>query len=309
MLPQARGRLARAAWRALPVAVAAYGAAAVLAMSLADRLIFVPPPPSCGPGLEGLVTLRTAEGGEVAARLIPAPGGSQGRTRASAAGEPSAAADDPADQGPGVTHVLFAHGNAEDLGHLDDLAHRYAELGVTVLVFDYPGYGMSRGRPTEGGAYRAADAALTYLVEERGADPGRIVLHGRSLGGAVMIELAARHRVGALVVESSFVSAFRVVTRLPLLPFDRFRSLAKLSRVEAPVLVIHGLRDEVVAPWHGRRIFAEIPPERRAALWVEEAGHNDLVWTAGERYWEALEAFLESVGGMDGGGGDSAAVR
>ena len=265
----------RRALHAVRVAAAAYAAASLLSMTLADRLIFVPPAPSYGAELDGLVSLRTGEGEEIAARVVPALGG----------GAP--------DGGP--THVLFAHGNAEDLGHLGAFARRYAGLGVTVLLFDYPGYGLSTGRPTERGAYRAADAAYTYLVGELGADPGRIVVHGRSLGGAVAVDLAARRRVGGLVVESSFVSAFRVVTRVPLLPFDRFRSLSRLPGVRAPALVIHGLRDEVVAPWHGRRLYEALPPERRWALWVEEAGHNDLVEVAGQRYWRALEEFFRSL--------------
>jgi fermentation-respiration switch protein FrsA (DUF1100 family) len=65
--------------------------------------------------------------------------------------------------------------------------------------------------------------------------------------------------------------------------------------VDAPVLVIHGERDEVIAAWHGRRLFAAAPEHRRWALWVERAGHNDLAAVAGEAYWSALADFLDVV--------------
>ena len=106
-----------------------------------------------------------------------------------------------------------------------------------------------------------------------------------------MVDLASREVVGGLVVESSFVSAYRVVTRVPLVPVDQFTSLRKLSSVGSPVLVIHGDCDDLIAPWHGRRLYEAVPEDRRFSLWVERAGHNDLEAVAGERYWTALADF------------------
>jgi len=241
-----------------------------LMAAFADRLIFVPPPPTYGPGEVGLVSLPTAAGDTVAALLR--------------------------EGGKGRTAVLFTHGNAEDAGLLGEFLHRYVELGVTVLAVDYPGYGLSTGRPTEDGAYAAADAALAHLGT-LGFPPERVVLHGRSLGGAVAVDVAARHAVAGLILESTFTSAFRVMLPFDGLPGDRFASLAKLPRVRAPVLVIHGTADEVVDVEHGRRIFEALPPGRRRAWWVEGAGHNDLLWVAGSTYWERVAAFLASPGG------------
>jgi hypothetical protein len=101
--------------------------------------------------------------------------------------------------------------------------------------------------------------------------------------------------VGGLVVESSFVSVYRVVTRARLLPVDQFESLAKLGDVTAPVLVIHGQGDEVVAAWHGRRLFKALPEHRRSSLWVDRAGHNDVAQVAGQSYWDALATFVSGV--------------
>lgn len=255
----------------------ATGVAAFFFMArFADRLIFVPPPSSYDARAEGLVLLPTSLGDTVGAFSAPA--------------SPSA---------PGGLAVLFTHGNAEDAGHQREFIARYAELGVSVLAVDFPGYGVSTGEPTEEGAYAAADAALDWL-ESRGFGPGRVVLHGRSLGGAVAVDLAARRHVAGVVLESTFTSAFQVMIPLAGLPGDRFTSLAKLPRVRAPALVVHGTRDEVVPFAHGERIFAAFPAGQARSWWVEGAGHNDLLWVAGERYWEELAAFLESVGG--GGG-------
>ena len=234
-----------------------------------DRLIFFPPSSSYDEHAPGLLRLQSEARDEIAAFHHETPGA-------------------------GIT-VLFAHGNAEDLGHGTGHAERYAQLGVSVLSFEYPGYGLSSGKPTEPGTYAAADAAYRYLREQVGLESGAIIAHGRSLGGGVMVDLASRLPVGGLIIESSFVSVYRVVTRAPLLPVDQFKSLAKLSDVAAPALVIHGQRDEVIAPWHGRRLFQALPESRRSSLWVERAGHNDLAQVAGQSYWDALAAFTASV--------------
>jgi alpha-beta hydrolase superfamily lysophospholipase len=160
-----------------------YVGAAGLGMGFADRLIFVPPPPSYGGDLDGLVRLESAEGDTIAARFVEAPGSQ--------------------------VVILFAHGNAEDMGHGRVHAAGYADLGASILTFDYPGYGLSSGRPSEEGAYAAVDAAYEHLTQERGFPPEAIIAHGRSLGGGVVVDLASRRRVGGLVMESSFVSAYR----------------------------------------------------------------------------------------------------
>lgn len=263
-------RLARPVLIGGAVALAAAVAVLFVMAHFADRLIFLPPPSTYGPDLDGLVLLPTAAGDTVAGRLADAPGA--------------------------ALAVLFTHGNAEDVGLLDDYLARYAALGVTVLAVEYPGYGLSSGTPSEPGAYAGADAALEHLAE-RGFPPGRVVLHGRSLGGAVAVDLAARHGVAGLILESTFTSAFQVMLPFAGLPGDRFTSLDKIPRVRCPAFVIHGTRDEVVPFAHGERIFAALPQGARKAWWVEGAGHNDLLWKAGERYWDEVRSFLYGLAG------------
>jgi len=187
--------------------------------------------------------------------------------------------------------LLYSHGNGEDLGHIAPILEELRALGFAVLAYDYRGYGLSNGGPpTAAGAYRDHEAVYRYATEELRIPTSRLVLYGRSVGTGPAAELAARAPVAGLVIESGFISAFRVVTRVPLLPFDRFPNLRNVRRARCPVLVIHGTEDEVIPLSHGRRLFAAAPEPKRA-LWVEGAHHNDLSIVAGRRYEEALLDF------------------
>jgi fermentation-respiration switch protein FrsA (DUF1100 family) len=192
--------------------------------------------------------------------------------------------------------VLFSHGNAEDIGHLKPFLEDYSRRGFSILAYDYHGYGASEGRPTTGNTYMDAEAAYMHLVEKAGVPANRIIAHGRSVGGGPAVELAVNHKLAGLIMESSFVSAFRVLTRIPLLPFDKYRNLSKIARVDCPVLVIHGRQDMTIPFWHGEKLFAAAR-EPKTNCWVEGASHNDLEWVAGERYWQAVIALAETAKG------------
>jgi fermentation-respiration switch protein FrsA (DUF1100 family) len=109
------------------------------------------------------------------------------------------------------------------------------------------------------------------------------------------MDLAARHAAAGVILESAFASAFTVVTRVRLLPFDRFPNVQNMRRVHCPVLIIHGTRDEVIPFTHGKRLY-DAAPEPRLALWVEGAHHNDVTAVAGPRYVAALKAFVGLLG-------------
>ncbi len=191
--------------------------------------------------------------------------------------------------------ILYSHGNAEDLGLIAPLLGRLHEWGFAVFAYDYRGYGTSRGSPSERSAYEDVEAAYGYLTASLGLSPRRIIAYGRSVGSGPAVDLAARKPLAGLVVESGFVTASRVLTRIPLLPFDKFRNLDKLARVSCPVLVMHGLADEVVPYSHGRTLFGAAPEPKRF-LWVEGAGHNDFILVAGERQGRALREFAALIG-------------
>lgn len=190
--------------------------------------------------------------------------------------------------------ILYSHGNAEDLGYIWSVLREIRDSGFAVFAYDYQGYGTSQGKPSEYNVYRDIEAAYGYLTEQLRVPPKRIILYGRSLGGGPAVDLASRQPVGGLVVESSFVSAFRVLTRIPLLPFDRFVNVDKIGKVRSPVLVIHGKVDRVVPFWHGEQLFATAK-QPKVNFWVEEAGHNDLMDVAGDRLAENLRKFVKML--------------
>jgi len=189
---------------------------------------------------------------------------------------------------PSAAHtLLYSHGNAEDLGGVRPVLLRLREIGFSVLAYDYRGYGTSKGRPSEHGAYADIDAAYAYLTSSLGTVPAQIIVYGRSVGSGPAIDLALRRPVGGLVVESGFTTAFRVLTRIPLLPFDKFRNIDKIGRVRCPVLVMHGRGDEIVPLSHGQALWRAAPEPKRF-LWADGAGHNDFWLVAEPRAARAL---------------------
>ncbi len=195
--------------------------------------------------------------------------------------------------------LLFFHGNAGNLyDRLDNVALLVA-AGFNVLIMDYRGYGKSEGEPSERALYDDGLTAYRYLIEERGADPSRLVLFGRSLGSTVAIELGTQYPSGAVVAESAFTSAFELgrlhYVWLPamLLRFmtHQFDSLAKVPNLRAPVLYIHGDADTIVPVQMGRRLY-EASPEPKEWYEIRGAGHNDTLSIGGDEYFRRLVAFV-----------------
>ena len=192
--------------------------------------------------------------------------------------------------------LLISHGNAEDLGWVLPSLPPLRDLGFGVFAYDYRGYGLSEGRASEQHVYADIDAAYDYLTRELRVPAARIILYGRSLGAGAAVNLAARQSVGGLILESPFLTAFRVLTLIPLFPFDRFRNVDKIGRVRCPVLIMHGEADEIVPLWHGQRLF-ERAPGPKMFVSVPGAHHNDFMWVAGARYARALRDFEALVRG------------
>lgn len=190
--------------------------------------------------------------------------------------------------------VLVSHGNAEDVGDLLPYLESLYNMNLSVVSYDYPGYGQSDGSPSEASTYRAHLAVYDYLTHDLNVDPAQLILLGRSLGGAVAIELATHKAVRALILESTFTSAMRVATKYPIFPFDRYPSLDRMSQFEKPILVIHGERDQTITIDHGKALYhaAKGP---KMAYWVPKAGHNDVFYRAKTTYLDTLKGFIETL--------------
>lgn len=194
--------------------------------------------------------------------------------------------------------VLFAHGNS---GNVADLAEVLGDFcrrhRVTLMVFDYRGFGRSEGTPAESGLYQDARAARAWLARRTGIAERDIVLMGRSLGGGVMVDLAASDGARGLILESTFTSLPDVGRHLvPYLPVGRlmanqFKSLEKLPNYHGPLLISHGDADRLIPFEHGQRLFAA-GNQPKWFVPIQGGGHND---PQSDDYHRQLDAFINSL--------------
>ncbi len=271
-------------WRLLLVALLTYVGVSVLVGLFQSRLIYFPTreyavtPMDVGLEFEDL-TLETSDGVAIAAWYVP---------HAAAKGS-----------------VIFCHGNAGNISDRLESLKLLHRAGLNVLIFDYRGYGRSEGRPTETGTYQDAESAWTYLVQVKKQSPDQIVLFGRSLGGAVAIELAGRHTPAALVVESTFTSLLDIGRiHYPFLPVRwlltyRYDSLSKVPGIGCPKLFIHGREDELIPLANGRALFAAAA--RPKEFLETPGGHNTGGFTYSPAYTAKLAGFLNRALGGQGG--------
>src|SRR5262249_58324820 len=166
--------------------------------------------------------------------------------------------------------LLYCHGNAGNLSHrAGAVAALQKLLGVPILIFDYPGYGKSAGRPTEAGCCAAAEAAYDWLTGTQKVPPERLLLYGGSLGGGVAVDLASRRPYGALILMKTFTSMPDVGQSLyPWLPVrwlmrNRFNSLEKIGSCRQPVFIAHGTTDGLIPFAQGERLFAAANEPKR----------------------------------------------
>ncbi len=190
--------------------------------------------------------------------------------------------------------VVFAHGNGELIEHWPNLLAPYLELGLSVLLPEYRGYGRSAGRPSEAALVDDFRWFLALLEGRADVDPERLVLHGRSIGGGVVCSLAQYVDPSAMVLWSTFISVDAVAKRfrIPrLLVPDHFDNERALRSVRAPTFIVHGTHDAVIPVSHARRL-AQVA--REPVLKLYPAGHNDCP-PEGSDQWIALARFLRAA--------------
>ena len=191
--------------------------------------------------------------------------------------------------------ILLSHGNGGNISHRLDKIKVLNDLKVNVLIFDYRGYGMSKGRPSEQGLYLDCEAMYRYLVNEKNTPPEKIIGYGESLGGAVIIDLAGRLPLGGIIIEGSFTSIRDMAKHyLPFIPTfvykTTFNSIDKIMKVTSPKLHFHSMSDDVVPYELGKKLFDNAQgPKKFVNL---QGGHNDSFLISEETYAAGLDSFI-----------------
>ena len=206
--------------------------------------------------------------------------------------------------GRGDDTIVWFHGNAGNISNrVYNIMLMNAHLGANLFIFDYRGYGLSEGRPSERGVYSDGEGALEYLRSRDDIDHDRLVLFGRSLGGCVVAELAMQHRAKAVIIESSFTSvdAMSRHTRPVLSRFiptrllvrSRFDSISKMPHIHSPLMIVHGDKDITVPIHMGRELF-DAANEPKRFYEIKGATHDDTHMVGGKPYFTALREFIDN---------------
>jgi uncharacterized protein len=196
------------------------------------------------------------------------------------------------------TAILYCHGNGGNVAYWADAARLlHDRVAASVLLFDYRGYGRSEGTPSEAGALADARAARAWLARRQGIAEQQIVLMGRSLGGAVAVDLAATDGARALVLESTFTSMPDVAqTLFPLVPTrllmqTQFNSVRKIANYHGPLLQSHGTADRLIPYAIGCRLF-DTANQPKQFIPIPGGDHND---PQTDDYYRTLSVFLEQL--------------
>lgn len=243
-----------------------YFFATIIVYLLSDFSIFVPPR-STYKDSANIIKIQTSTGKHISAIYIPNP--------------------------TSKYVVIYSHGNAEDLGVLYPFLQMLHNWGLSVIGYDYEGYGTSEGKPSEKATYADIDAVYEYLITQQHVQPQNIIVFGSSLGSGPSIELAMHKPIGGIILEGAFVSAYRVVTRYPIFLFDKYKNLNKLRTIVVPILFIHGVDDEVIPFWHGQKLYAAYNGPKEY-YWIENTGHNNIDFN-NPQYKKAILHFIAGL--------------
>ncbi|HWP40283.1 MAG TPA: alpha/beta hydrolase [Tepidisphaeraceae bacterium] len=196
--------------------------------------------------------------------------------------------------------LIFFYGNAMCLADAIGITRDWRKLGANVLEVEYPGYGMSGGKPGEQSFYAAADAAYDYLLTRGDIDRTKIVPVGLSLGSGPAVELATRRPVAGLVLLAAYTSLDDMAARaIPFLPTTRllkhhFRNEDKIRTLSIPILIIHGIDDRIVPHDMSERL-AKAAVNATVTKIDLPTDHNDLFELAGDDVNEAIARMINSI--------------
>ena len=198
--------------------------------------------------------------------------------------------------------ILFCHGNAGNISHRLEMIKMLNELDLNVFIFDYRGYGKSAGFPSEKGTYLDALAAYEYLKTRDDVDSEKIIVHGKSLGAAITIDLSTRVTPRAIICESAFTSIADIGQEIyPFLPMKlintiKYDNLSKIDKLDMPKLVIHSREDEIIPFHHGQRLFEKAAGSKE--FYQMKGSHNEGIMVYRDEYLREIDKFLREKGGI-----------
>jgi hypothetical protein len=203
-------------------------------------------------------------------------------------------------------NILFFHGNGEIVGDYDELGPIYNRMGINFLPVDYRGYGRSTGRPTVTAMMRDAHAILTFVQSWLQANgySGPLIVMGRSLGSASVLELAAHYptQVNGLIVESGFAQTGPLLKVLGINPQetgfkeeDGLGNLDKIRTIAQPTLIMHGEHDQLIPFANAQALYEACPAPQKTLLKILGADHNDILLQGFSQYMEAIKSLIDNL--------------
>ncbi len=198
--------------------------------------------------------------------------------------------------------MLLCHGNAGNISHRLEVISILHSLEFNVFIFDYRGYGRSRGFPTEKGTYLDTEAAYDYLLTRQDINKEELIVYGKSLGGAVAVDLALRAEVCAVIIDSAFTSVARMAQEIYFLPqvehvlSIKYDTLSKIGKLSMPKLIIHSKEDEIVPFHHAMELFEEAKDPKK--IYVMQGGHNEAIFMCEDEFKRELDDFLTNDCGL-----------
>ena len=190
--------------------------------------------------------------------------------------------------------VIFAHGNFELIDYCQVETEGLNKLGYDVFLIEYPGFGRSKGITSRESINEVYVSAYDWLIDNKNADPHKIIGFGRSLGGGAICDLAGKRSLAGVILQSTFANVKSFAKRYGAPEFltrDPFDNVEMMKDFKAPVLIFHGRHDELIPFWHGETLAGSIP---QAEFIAYECEHNNCPpdW---EEYWKIIEHFLKNT--------------
>ncbi len=192
--------------------------------------------------------------------------------------------------------VVYLHGNAELMDYQSEVIHRYRAMGFNVLVPEFRGFGRSAGKPSQEAIGEDMAAFYDMVIDRPQVDAQRVLFHGRSLGGAIAVDLATRRKPDAVILDATFTSMARMAAQYLAPPFivrHPYRNDRVLPKLGVPTLISHGTNDEIISVKHGRKL-AKITPD--AVYYEYDCSHNDFPGASDVNlYWRRVAEFVSPM--------------